>query len=67
MTIIDSSLIKDLLGKRHRLSLEFNQHKRLHQLVIHNGIATFLEPSHLNRNLYAYQSVRILILSFQDV
>ena len=67
MTIIDSRLIKDLLGKRHRLSLEFNQHKRLHQLVIHNGIATLLEPSHLNRNLYAYQSVRILILGFQDV
>ena len=67
MTIIDGSLIKDLLGERHHLSLEFNQHKRLHQSVIYDGITTLLEPSHLNRNLYAYQSVRILILSFQDV
>ena len=67
MTIIDSSLIKDLLGERHRLSLEFNQHKRLHQSVIYDGITTLLEASHLNRYLYSYQSVGILILGFQDV
>ena len=67
MTIIDSSLIKDLLGKRYGLCFEFNQHERLHLSVIYDGIATLLEASHLNRNLYAYQSVRILILSFQDV
>ena len=41
MSIIDSSLIKDLLREWYTRGFKFEEHQRLHLLVIHNGITTF--------------------------
>ena len=63
--VVNRSLIKYLLRKRHALCFEFNQHERLHLLVIYDGIATLLEPSHFDGHLYANQSVGVAIVNLQ--
>ena len=65
--VIDSSLIKDLLGEVHRWGFELNEHERLHLSVINNGIATLLYACHLYRHFYGNKVVRITELIYEEL
>lgn len=63
--IIDSGLVQDFLRQRYRFRLELQQHQRLHLQIIDDSITPLLQFSYLDRHLYGYQRMRIMVSCLQ--
>ena len=67
MTVVDGSLVENLLREWHRGRLELDEHERLHESIIDNRVATFRFTCYFDGHFYRNKIMRIGILIYQKL